>query len=122
MFSQDRLRTNARKKLKKERAYLCFTQAALGHKLSYLGFHNESPWEIDWVVHLRAELNRRGKQHVQLVVADCGPNFQTKAAELTDFFHNKTTSATAGAVGLHYPNSILPARLNPEYLLRSTLP
>ncbi len=90
-------------------------EATLDHELSYLGFHNESPWEIDWVVNLRAELNRRGKQHVQLVVADCGPNFQTKATQLTDFFHNKTTSATAGAVGLHYPNSILPARLNPEY-------
>jgi hypothetical protein len=55
-----------------KREGVCFTQAALGHKLSYLGFHNESPWEIDWVVHLRAELNRRGKQHVKLVVADCG--------------------------------------------------
>ena len=74
---------------------------------------------------LRQELDRRGKPHVKLVVADCGPNFQTSYSQLHDFFHNKTLSASAAAIGLHYPNSIMPARLpasQPYYRNLSSLP
>jgi len=48
-------------------------ERALGRPLQYLGWHNESPWADDWVLGLRRELDRRDKQHVQLVVGDCGP-------------------------------------------------
>ncbi len=87
-------------------------EQALGRPLQYLGWHNESPWEDSWVFGLRQELDRRGKQHVQLVVADCGPNYQTSYAQLDGFFHNKTLSSAAAAIGLHYPNSIMPGRLS----------
>ena len=86
-------------------------EKTLGRPLQYLGWHNESPWQDDWVYGLRNELDRRGKQHVKIVVADCGPNYQTQESQLTTFFANATLNASASVIGLHYPNSIMPGRV-----------
>lgn len=45
-------------------------------------------------------------------------NFQTQEAQITGFFANSTLNASASVIGLHYPNSILPARtskINRDY-------
>ena len=81
-------------------------EAILSHPISYLGWHNESPWQIEWVLDLRAELDRRGKPHVKLVVADCGPGAGFQTPELVQWMQSNTSlSKAAAAVGLHYPNS-----------------
>ena len=94
---------------------------ALGRPLQYLGWHNESPWQDEWVYGLRQELDRRSKQHVRLVVADCGPNYQTSESQLTEFFANSTLAPAAAAIGLHYPNSIMPGRLERSKAYYQTL-
>lgn len=38
-----------------------------------MGFHNESPWQAEWVLALRQELDARQLQHIRLVLGDCGP-------------------------------------------------
>ena len=91
-------------------------EATLSHPISYLGLHNESPWQIEWVLDLRAELDRRGKPHVKLVVADCGPGAGFQTPELVQWMQSNTSlSEAAAAVGLHYPNSIMPGRTSPDY-------
>jgi hypothetical protein len=62
-------------------------------------------------VELREELDRRDRSHVQIVVADCGPGGGFQTPDLVQWLQEDAAlSAAAAAVGLHYPDSILPAR------------
>jgi hypothetical protein len=88
-----------------------------GVHVSYIGWHNESPWRPEWTVLLRAELDERGLLATQIVVGDCGPGdgFQSPglAAKLLPNA-SVDISQVADVVGLHYPVSIMPVAHEPS--------
>jgi hypothetical protein len=88
-----------------------------GVHVSYIGWHNESPWRPEWVALLRAELDKRGLNATKIVVGDCGPGggFQSPGLA-TKLLPNASVdiSQLADVVGLHYPVSIMPVAREPS--------
>jgi hypothetical protein len=88
-----------------------------GVHVSYIGWHNESPWRPEWVVLLRAELDKRGLTETKIVVGDCGPGGGFQSPGLAPkLLRNSSVdiSKVADVVGLHYPVSIMPVAREPS--------
>ena len=87
-----------------------------GVHVSYIGWHNESPWRPEWIVMLRDELDKRGLTSTEIVVGDCGPGSGFQSPGLATKLQPNATvdlSKIADVVGLHYPVSIMPVAKEP---------
>ena len=85
--------------------------------VSYVGWHNESPWRPEWAVLLRAELDRRGLTATKIVVGDAGPGDGYQSPGIAAKLRPNATvdiSKVARVVGLHYPVSIMPVAHEPS--------
>ena len=88
-----------------------------GVHVSYIGWHNESPWRPEWVAALREELDKRGLTTTQIVVGDCGPGGGFQSPGLAAKLQPNASvdlSKIADVVGLHYPVSIMPVAKEPN--------
>jgi hypothetical protein len=87
-----------------------------GVHVSYVGFQNESPWRPEWVVSLRAALDRRQLNATKIVVGDCGPGEGYQSPGIADKLQTNATvdlTHVADVVGFHYPVSIKPVAKEP---------
>ena len=84
-----------------------------GVHVSYIGWHNESPWQPEWVALLRKELDQRGLTDTKIVVGDCGPGAGFQSPGLAAKLQPNASvdlSSTVDVVGLHYRTTMMLSR------------
>eukprot|EP00756_Hemistasia_phaeocysticola_P049603 Hpha_TRINITY_DN24121_c0_g1::TRINITY_DN24121_c0_g1_i1::g.9830::m.9830/K01202/GALC; galactosylceramidase len=80
-----------------------------GLKIDVVGWQNEHVWDISYVLHLRAELDRRGYTNVKIAIGDAGPGPGYQSPDIAQrIAQNASLNAATYAMGFHYPMSILP--------------